>query len=450
MKILFDTYPSAFYTPGGGEIQLLKYREELIRLGYDVPLFNQWSPEFGSADLLHYFSCQGGAVHFCGFIKKIGLPLLVSPNLWVTEESKHQYCYADIRQQLSLADQIVCNSDMECNLLGSVFKIPGEKFYTVYNGVDEQFFEPISPEIFRNHFDIHGPFLLNVANIEPRKNQLKLAQVAKEFPDTKLILIGYERDPVYAKQCIEEGGSQIQYLGPLPHNSPLLRSAYAACESFLLPSTLETPGLAALEAMAVGAKVVVTAEGSTREYFGESAFYVDPNDLASISKGIANSLNASNQKLNSFVVRANFTWKHAVKSLEKLYENLNEFTNIVYFDLSKKDSVGFHPVERNSEGLFAWTKEMLDFKMAPGRIRLSWLSRKGALVDVFVDDRLKRTVFVGNNGWQPFELHIRGKDGNKPVSVRLKINVGEKIFGGDPRVLGVAIRDVEIDDGIGF
>ena len=302
MKILFNTYPSAFYTPGGGEVQLLKYREELIRLGYDVPLFNQWSPDVGNVDLVHYFSCQGGAIHFCGFVKNIGLPLFVSPNLWVTEESKHLYGYDDIRQQLCLADQIICNSDMECDLLGSVFKIPGERFYTVYNGVDEKFFEPISPEIFRNYFDIHGPFLLNVANIEPRKNQLKLAQVMREFPDTKLVLIGYERDPAYAKQCIEEGGSQIHYLGPLPHNSPLLRSAFYACESFVLPSTLETPGLAALEAMAVGAKVVVTDEGSTREYFGESALYVDPKDISSISQGIANSLKASKETFNSFVV----------------------------------------------------------------------------------------------------------------------------------------------------
>lgn len=84
--------------------------------------------------------------------------------------------------------------------------------------------------------------------------------------------------------------------------------------------------------------------------------------------------------------------------------------------------------------------------MTAGRIRFYWLSRKGASVDIFVDDRLERTVFVGNNGWQPFELQIREKDGNKPVSIRFMISVEEKILGGDPRILGVAIKDVEIEE----
>ena len=38
---------------------------------------------------------------------------------------------------------------------------------------------------------------------------------------------------------------------------------------------METPGLAALEAAALGIPIIVTSEGSSKEYFGEIKTYYD-------------------------------------------------------------------------------------------------------------------------------------------------------------------------------
>ena len=129
------------------------------------------------------------------------------------------------------------------------------------------FLIPSDTELFRNQFAIEGRFVLNVANIEPRKNQIRLAEVMKNFPDCKLVLIGHIRDPDYLQRVLEVGGSQLRYVGPLPHDSLLLRSAYRGCEFFALPSLLETPGLVALEAAAQGAPLLLTSEGCCAEYF---------------------------------------------------------------------------------------------------------------------------------------------------------------------------------------
>ena len=64
MKVLFNTYPTAMLTPGGGEIQLHKSREYLIRLGVEVELFDMWSGDFGDCDVVHMFSARGGALDF--------------------------------------------------------------------------------------------------------------------------------------------------------------------------------------------------------------------------------------------------------------------------------------------------------------------------------------------------------------------------------------------------
>jgi glycosyltransferase involved in cell wall biosynthesis len=286
MKVLFATYPMAFHTPGGGEIQLQAYKKYLPQQGVEVTLFDQWNPRFLENDIVHFFSCVGGSWHFCNFVKGLGLPLVISSSLWITEESRHLYPYEEIRNQLQLADIVVANSDIECNTLARVLELPREKFATVYNGVDPIYFELVSPAIFRSHFEIEGPFVLNVGNIEPRKNQLNLVGAMKAFPDIQLILIGHARDPDYLKRCLEEGSKQVRYLGAMAHGSELLRSAFAACQVFALPSTLETPGLAALEASSIGARLVVTEVGSTMEYFGDSVEYIQPESVLSITHGI--------------------------------------------------------------------------------------------------------------------------------------------------------------------
>lgn len=281
-KVLFITYPMAFHTPGGGEMQLLAYKKHLELQGVQVDLFNPWNPNFLDYDLVHFFSVIGGSVHLCNFIKQLGIPLVITSSLWITEEAKHLYPVDEIRHQLSLADVIIGNSDIECDQMSNVLGLPREKFATVYNGVEDIFFEPVPPELFRETYGIHDPFILNVGNIEQRKNQLNLAKAMKVFPDKKLVLIGHIRDPDYAEQVFAEGGNQIIHIGTLQHGSELHRSAYAACEVFCLPSTLETPGLAALEASACGAKIVITEIGATKEYFGENANYIDPNNVAQI------------------------------------------------------------------------------------------------------------------------------------------------------------------------
>lgn len=324
MKVLFATFPMAFHTPGGGEIQILAYEKHLSRIGVDVVRFDPWNPKFMDHDLVHFFSCAGGSAPFCQFVKRLGLPLVVTSTLWITEATKSQYNIGDIAYQLSIADRVIGNSDMEGDTLSSVLGVPRDRFVTVYNAVDELFLQRVSPELFRSHFGLTGPFVLNVANIEPRKNQLALIRAMKSFPNMKLALIGHQRDPKYARQCFTEMGSQGVYLGSLPHDSELLRSAYAACDAFCLPSTLETPGLAALEAFVSGCKVALTSEGSTREYFGSEVDYLEPHDVASIVESIRCTLSRAPVEFDAQFLKLcrTKTWPTAVMDLKNIYQSL--------------------------------------------------------------------------------------------------------------------------------
>jgi glycosyltransferase involved in cell wall biosynthesis len=256
--------------------------EYLRALGKDVALYDQWTTRLSDFNIVHYFSVFGGSTVFCGFVKNHKkLPLVVSPILWPKGDTSG-YPMEEIRRLLQMADRILPNSKAEKELLSEVFQVPLEKFDVVYNGIDPIFFSDDQPEpqLFREHFKITGPFVLNIGNIETRKNQIRLAEACARL-GAPLILIGHVRSDAYLAEVLSTS-SKAKYLGPMDHHSPLLRSALRACTVFALPSLLETPGLAALEAFALGAPLLVTTEGPTREYFGEHASYVNPQEAEDI------------------------------------------------------------------------------------------------------------------------------------------------------------------------
>lgn len=262
-------------------------------------------------------------MHLCNYVKSRSVPLVISASLWLTEETRNLYPLGEIAAQLALADAIVTNGDVESDRISSILGLPRERFHTVRNACDPEFGQPVDPILFRNAFLVDGEFVLNVGNIEPRKNQLNLIRAAKQAGQS-LVLIGHIRNREYGDACFAEMGEHARYLGPVEHDSSLLRSAYAACSSFCLPSTLETPGLAALEAAAAGARLVITEEGSTREYFGDDALYVRSNDVDGIASALIAASAAPRSSALMERVNASFTWRQAADSLADIYRRLLE------------------------------------------------------------------------------------------------------------------------------
>lgn len=322
-KILFGVYPWAFDCPGGGERQLLAYKEHLTDMGIQVDLYDQWNPNIKEYDIFHYFSVQPGSIHFCNYIKEQGLKLVISPNLWITPETKDNYPFQEIWNLFEIADRIVVNSDMEGNHMSDVFSMSREKFVTVYNGVEKEFLIEQDANTFRNKYNIHKPYILNIANIESRKNQLIFLEALQNFPEYDFVVVGHIRDQNYTEECQRIAGNQLKIIEPLTYNSNMLRSAISGADFFAMPSLLETPSIAALEAACGGAKILITQVGSVKEYFGESVIYIEPHSIQSILNGISTIKNWTNEH-SQWVVRDKFMWTKCISALEKCYTNLME------------------------------------------------------------------------------------------------------------------------------
>jgi glycosyltransferase involved in cell wall biosynthesis len=319
LTVLFNSYPVAFDCPGGGEVQLMQCRNALQRRGVKVLLYNQWDPQFSQVDVAHYFSVQNDG-QFCAHAKAHDLPVAVSPILWLGE-NKYDYDLYGAERLLRLCDIALPNSYAEGEKLSSWFNLPEEKFIPIVNGVDDIFMTPADPAIFTTYFAISTPFLLCIANIEPRKNQLRLIEASKEL-GVPVVLIGRIRDAEYWEACQAVTHDDVRYLGAVDFGSELHRSAYAACKAFLLPTRLETPGLAALEAAAQGAPICITHEGSTQEYFKDHAIYVNPESVPSIRAGLEKvcALQRSPELVD--LVKSKFTWDAAAEQLELAYRKI--------------------------------------------------------------------------------------------------------------------------------
>ena len=306
MKIIFNTYPSAFQCPGGGEIQLMKSKAALEALGHEITLFDQWNTNLHDADVIHHFSVQGGSANLCAYAHSQGIPLVISPILWLSEDTS-AYPMGEIQYLFDIANAVCPNSIAETKRFLQHFTTQPEKFITTHNGVDELFMSPVDAALFRNQFNIHDEFILCVGNIEPRKNQHRLVAAAEQI-GIPLVLIGHVREQSYFDSAGITESSNTRYLGAIDHHDPLLRSAYQACSTFALPSLLETPGLAALEAGAIGTKIVITKEGATKEYFEDSATYVTPTDVLDIANGLKASLKSCSSADASHIQQ--FSWSN--------------------------------------------------------------------------------------------------------------------------------------------
>ena len=149
---------------------------------------------------------------------------------------------------------------------------------------------------------------------------MKLIRAASKL-DRILVIIGnpVTRHMNYYERCRQEAGSNVHFVDQLPMDSEELVSAYAACEVFALPSLFETPGLAALEAGLAGAKLVVTREGSTKEYFQDLVDYVNPASERDIYEKIKNAFQKKKTNALKNRLQEHFLWEQTAKRTKKIY-----------------------------------------------------------------------------------------------------------------------------------
>lgn len=342
-RVLLAGKLTALAAPGGGEVQMMAMARELTASGVEARLWRPWEESLAGADVLHLFGSQPEHLPVVRAARAVGVRVVLSPIAWFDLASCWREPWPLVRRLFACGkfaarstlpgipswrralyhavDRLLPNSQIEAEQLTRYFGVKPRRIRVVPNGADPRFGSndpaPFIERVGCRHF------VLYAGRIEPRKNQLGFLRAMRDT-DVPIVVLGdlVPGHEAYYFACRCAAGPNVQFVEAIDHEGPLLASAYAACGCLALASWYETPGLVALEAAMSGVPLVLPRAGSAREYFGELANYVSPDDPRQIRQAVLEALSQGRSSQLAALVQNHFTWRAAALATRGAYEEL--------------------------------------------------------------------------------------------------------------------------------
>lgn len=194
----------------------------------------------------------------------------------------------------SSAAAIIAVSEITRQHVMHYLRVPAERVFTVYSGVDDVFRRPLDEDrarAVRAKYSLPERFLLYAGAVYPPKNFTRMVRAyagvgpARGIP---LVVAGGENRFLSEGELREPEalgiGDWVRRPGWIEQEE--LAVLYGLSDALLLPSLFESCGLPVLEAMAAGCPVVTSDRYGTKELAEGAAVLVDPESVESIATGI--------------------------------------------------------------------------------------------------------------------------------------------------------------------
>ena len=179
-----------------------------------------------------------------------------------------------IPHALRTADHVICNS--ETTARNAARWVPRDKCTAIHLGVSKHF-EASAPGVSTAGPSVAAPYVAAFGVAKGYKNIACLvravAEVRRRRPEVRLVLVGGDGG---ARAAISETGLADDVVVTESLDDADVRAVMRGAAAFVVPSTVEGFGLPAVEAMALGAPLVVSNIPALVEVAGGAALTFDP------------------------------------------------------------------------------------------------------------------------------------------------------------------------------
>lgn len=272
-------------------------------------------------------------------------PLLPCPCVLTVHDILHetypQFYPGGLRRLMSLfyprsarsAAAVITGSEFSKREIAARYGVPDERIHVTPYAADTSF-APVEPQRARRaaaKYGVHGPYILFVGRIEPRKNIAGLVEafslLAADGAMRHTLVVAGMMDDLFKDfhaRTTARFGDRIRFTGRVePEDLPAL---YSGADIFAYPSFAEGFGLPPLEAMACGTPVVTSNTTSIPEVTGDAALLVEPSDTAGLARAMSRLLHDRELRL---ALRAAglersraFCWERTADLTRKVYEQV--------------------------------------------------------------------------------------------------------------------------------
>lgn len=271
---------------------------------------------------------EGVAAVYLG--KKLNIPVVVSAlGSDINVEARHRLKRPQIIWALKNAQALTSVSRPLSNKMISM-DAAAEETTVIYNGVDSNFFSPLSKTDARSRLELDDDegIVLFVGMLREIKGLRFLLEAVKELKANnrltfKLLLVGdgpLKSDIItYIEQF--QLDEHVHLLGLKPHHEiPLYM---AAADLFCLPSLNEGQPNVVLEALSCGVPVVASAVGGIPDLItNENGLLFPPGDANVIAETLYQAVRMSWRREAIADSVKDFTWEKTAEQFYRVYESL--------------------------------------------------------------------------------------------------------------------------------
>ena len=233
------------------------------------------------------------------------------------------YSFLTMQKRVSRRiSNIITVSECSKRDIGREFRLPAERFRVVPNGINTDYFYPLSGVKRADH-----QILVTNSADTPLKGLRYLLEAAADIRrerEIRVVVIGKpKKDGVIERLVAELSlGDTVRFTGRIAYEE--FARYYAEATMAVIPSLYEGFGMPAGEAMACGVPVISTSGGALPEVVGDAGILVPPADAAALREAIDALLNdpERRRKLGEAGlarVRNSLTWRHAAQKTVEVY-----------------------------------------------------------------------------------------------------------------------------------